>query len=261
MKIGVQSRFCDNCQKSVMDFTTMTREQILEYILTRPQQKICGKIYPSQIDFSNTDLLVTIQVLAKQHKNTNLSFYLLTMGAMIMAGCSNADEELLRNPATHQTAISMDTTSSVTLSNTQTSSTSKSVKKHRELTIPEPVFLLGDVIAEPHFRDTNSTPYPDKMPEYVGGEDDLMTYLKHNIKYPKWELDSNIQGTVYVRFTIDIAGKVKEPEIIRSVRGSRNFDAEVIRVISSMPDWIPAELNKSKIDMKFTMPVKFMIDN
>ncbi len=76
MKIGLHSRFCDKCEKNVMDFTNKSRQEILEYLLTNYDKRVCGRIYRSQLDFSDTDFLVTIKAISRKNKNPNLAFYL-----------------------------------------------------------------------------------------------------------------------------------------------------------------------------------------
>src|SRR5690606_34654257 len=44
-----QGRFCDSCQKCVVDFTGFTDEQLIKYINQNKSQQLCGR-------FSNTQL-------------------------------------------------------------------------------------------------------------------------------------------------------------------------------------------------------------
>lgn len=92
MKIGLHSRFCENCKKDVVDFTKKNRQQILEYLLENHNRQVCGHIRPSQLDFSHSDFLITINNLSKRTNNTNLSFYLLTMGALLLSSCNTSDK-------------------------------------------------------------------------------------------------------------------------------------------------------------------------
>lgn len=107
MKIGIDSRFCLNCQKNVIDFTNMSRQEILEILLSRYNVDTCGRFFKSQLDFSSTDFMVTINVIGKQNRNTNLAFYLLTISTLILASCDNktASKTYSMNPI-HQKEIS-----------------------------------------------------------------------------------------------------------------------------------------------------------
>ena len=97
------------------------------------------------------------------------------------------------------------------------------------------------------------------MPEFVGGVDSLMSYLKTNINYPKWEKENKIKGTVYVSFTVDKEGKIKNSKILNSVYKAKNFDKEVLQVIDNMPDWKPGMNHGEKVDVQYMIPVRFTL--
>src|SRR5690349_18303764 len=84
MKIGLVSRYCENCKRDVQDFTTLTREEILQYLLTNRNNKVCGRVFKSQLDYHHEEILVIIESFIKKSRNTNLSFYLLAIGTMML---------------------------------------------------------------------------------------------------------------------------------------------------------------------------------
>lgn len=95
-------------------------------------------------------------------------------------------------------------------------------------------------------------------PQFPGGEDSLNHFLLSQIVYPKEAQDNQIQGTVYVGFTINEDGSVSDVRIMRSV--GAGLDEEAMRVISMMPKWTPAQ-NKGKptrVDM--CIPVRFIMN-
>jgi TonB family protein len=71
--------------------------------------------------------------------------------------------------------------------------------------------------------------------QFPGGDKALREYLAKNLQYPTDKNNSNIEGKVYASFTINEKGKVENVKIERSL--NEIFDKEVIRVISSMPNW------------------------
>ena len=101
--------------------------------------------------------------------------------------------------------------------------------------------------------------HTEKMPEFPGGIDSLIQFIKINLQYPKWEKENKIEGKVYVRFVVGIEGEILDVKILRSVEGSKNFDTEVIRVINSMQNWIPGEQDGEKVKVQFTLPVNFKL--
>jgi TonB family protein len=99
----------------------------------------------------------------------------------------------------------------------------------------------------------------EKMPQYPGGEQELMGYLGRNIRYPVIAQQNNIQGKVIASFIVSSKGKVINPAILRSVDPS--LDKEAIRVISTFPEWIPGEQNGKKVATRYTIPVIFRLED
>ena len=98
----------------------------------------------------------------------------------------------------------------------------------------------------------------EKMPQYPGGDGEMMAHLSRNIRYPVIAQQNNIQGKVIASFIVSSTGKVINPEILRSVDPS--LDKEAIRVISTFPDFIPGEQNDKKVAVRYTIPVVFRLD-
>jgi TonB family protein len=259
MKLGLHSRYCDNCKKDIIDFTTKTREEILRHILINQHTQVCGRLYPSQLDFTHTDILVAIQGLSPRQKNSNLPFYLLTVGTLFLSSCSNAPTDKHITTVQHDSSGTDSNLADSSQCDTKTTNTDKF----------EGVPLVGELVVGADTAFSNNQPQTtvdtepylivDKMPEFIGGFDSLMSYLQNKITYPEWELKNKIQGTVYVAFIVDKKGKIKEAKIIRSVNGSKNFDTEVLNVINKMPDWTPGELHDKKVDVQYRLPVRFTL--
>lgn len=95
------------------------------------------------------------------------------------------------------------------------------------------------------------------MPRYIGGEQALFEFLKHNIKYPKKARKKEIQGTVYVGFVIGKMGEVKNVHIVKSVYPL--LDDEALRVVSLQPNWSIGYLNGDATSVQFTLPIKFIL--
>lgn len=94
----------------------------------------------------------------------------------------------------------------------------------------------------------------EQMPSFPGGQEALMTYINHNIKYPEEDCG---QGRVTVSFIVEKDGSITNATIRRSVDSA--FDREALRVISSMPKWIPGKNNGRKVRVRFNVPVQFKL--
>jgi TonB family protein len=95
----------------------------------------------------------------------------------------------------------------------------------------------------------------EKMPEYQGGDIELMNFLKKNLIYPEAEKNKNIQGHVIVFFVVNTLGKIEQAKVLRSL--SPECDKEVLRVINLMTNWIPGKQNGVPVSVRYTLPIKF----
>jgi len=95
------------------------------------------------------------------------------------------------------------------------------------------------------------------MPSFKGGKEALDKYLAENLKYPAAAKASKTEGLVYVEFIVNTQGKVINPTILRGT--SSDLDAEALRVVSSMPDWIPGKQDGKEVSVSFTLPVHFKL--
>ncbi len=95
------------------------------------------------------------------------------------------------------------------------------------------------------------------QPEFPGGESAMMNFIAQNLKYPKEQLDSGIQGRVIVKFKVDTLGNVREPTIVRGKDSA--LDREAIRLVKSFPRFSPGMLNGKKVNVWFTLPIVFKL--
>lgn len=99
--------------------------------------------------------------------------------------------------------------------------------------------------------------YTDKSPVFPGGEKALNTFLETNIKYPEEALKHNEEGIVHVQFVINRNGTISDILVVKSV--SKLLDAEAIRLIKLMPNWIPGEQGGRIIRVRVELPISFRI--
>ncbi len=97
--------------------------------------------------------------------------------------------------------------------------------------------------------------FVDKMPEYPGGEKEVVKFLSQTMRYPEEALKNGHFGKVVVRFVISKTGKVENATVVRSV--SPELDAEALRVIGLLPDWTPGEQNGEKVAVYRIIPILF----
>lgn len=95
----------------------------------------------------------------------------------------------------------------------------------------------------------------DKLPQFPDGQSKMLQYLAKNIKYPAEAIEKKEQGMVPVTFIVEKDGSLTNFKVARSV--SPSLDAEALRVVKSMPKWIPGKNNGEIVRVKYTVPVTF----
>lgn len=96
-------------------------------------------------------------------------------------------------------------------------------------------------------------------PQFVGGFHALRDFISEHLEYPQQAIEKDIEGKVYVQFMVESDGSLSEIEIVRSVNPI--LDAEVVRIISIMPNWEPMEHNGEPIRMSVRLPVTFTLSD
>jgi TonB family protein len=97
----------------------------------------------------------------------------------------------------------------------------------------------------------------EQMPQFPGGPSALMQFLSQNVKYPAEAHKAGVQGRVIASFVVEKDGSISEARIARSVHPS--LDAEALRVIGSMPNWMPGKQNGEPVRVKYTVPITFKL--
>ena len=94
--------------------------------------------------------------------------------------------------------------------------------------------------------------HPDSMPRFRG---DLNKYFRDSLRYPQEAIEKKIQSTVYVTFIIERDGTVSNVKVLRS--SYPILSTEVIRVVSTMPQWSPGKQNGKTVRVQYVVPIHF----
>lgn len=102
-------------------------------------------------------------------------------------------------------------------------------------------------------------PVCEVEPQFPGGTMELMKFIAANMRYPKVCADNKIEGRVTLSFVIEKDGSVSNIEEMRSP--DSRLTTEAIRVVSSMPKWIPGKQDGKAVRVKYMLPVTFRLNN
>lgn len=102
----------------------------------------------------------------------------------------------------------------------------------------------------------------EEMPQFKYESDDFSTtdfkvFIEKQLKYPEEAIEKNIEGRVFVQFTIARDGYVKDAKVVRSVHPA--LDQEVLRVIYSSPRWVPGKQRGHLVNVSQTLPIEFSL--
>jgi protein TonB len=99
--------------------------------------------------------------------------------------------------------------------------------------------------------------FPQKYPEFPGGEAARLQFLRDHVKYPQMAREAGISGTVYVQFIVEPDGSITHVEVLRGPGGG--IPDEAIRVTQLMPNWEPGMQGGKKVRVQYRMPIKFVL--
>ncbi len=112
-----------------------------------------------------------------------------------------------------------------------------------------------EVIAEPEVEEEKPYEAVEQMPQYPGGDAELMKFIYSKIVYPQVAAENGIKGQVILRFVVTKDGSIGDVQVMRSPDPS--LTKEAIRVVRSMPRWNPGRQNGVAVPVWFTLPIKF----
>ncbi len=99
----------------------------------------------------------------------------------------------------------------------------------------------------------------EQMPQFPGGEGELLKYISTHIKYPTMAAENNIQGRVVVKFVVQKDGKVGEVVVLRGK--DPDLDKEAVRVVKTLPNFIPGKMNGQAVNVWYTLPINFKLQS
>ncbi|MCD8080265.1 MAG: energy transducer TonB [Bacteroides sp.] len=106
-------------------------------------------------------------------------------------------------------------------------------------------------------REDTSFIVEDCMPEFPGGQQALREFFAMNLRYPEQARKDGIEGRVVAEVIIAQDGRPTEINIIQKV--DPDLDKEVIRMLHSMPYWIPCKARQRGVRVRYVLPFNFRL--
>jgi TonB family protein len=95
----------------------------------------------------------------------------------------------------------------------------------------------------------------EDLPKFPEGQSGLSAFLSENLKYPEGIKGEKIKGTVDVVFLVSTEGKLSQIKVAKSLHPL--LDAEAVRVVSIMPDWMPGHQNGKPVEVQMKLAIEF----
>ena len=93
----------------------------------------------------------------------------------------------------------------------------------------------------------------EEMPSFPGGQLALMQYL-----YPFEAQENGVQGRVIISFVVEDDGSISHVKVAKSADPA--LDREAMRVVETMPKWIPGKQNGECVRVRYSVPVVFRLE-
>lgn len=97
--------------------------------------------------------------------------------------------------------------------------------------------------------------YVERMPEFAGGQEALLRYLRSHLRYPGAALAAGMGGRVFMSFVVGSDGKISDVTILKGL--GYGLDEEALRVVRQMPAWTPGYQSQHPVPVRFTLPITF----
>lgn len=92
---------------------------------------------------------------------------------------------------------------------------------------------------------------------YPGGEAALLAFVSKNLVYPAIAQEQELQGTVVLRFKVDVDGSVSAVKVEKSL--SKECDQAAAEVVRKLHRFVPAKQQGHPVPVWFRLPIRFRI--
>ncbi len=119
------------------------------------------------------------------------------------------------------------------------------------------VQVRNETTMEKYGNETEPFVVVEEMPQYPGGESELLNYIRENTYYPLNAKEKNIQGKVIIRFCVNASGGVDRASVLKGV--DPELDQEALRVVNTLPKFKPGRQGGKEVPVWFMVPINFTL--
>ncbi|HEY0261870.1 MAG TPA: energy transducer TonB, partial [Chitinophagales bacterium] len=101
-------------------------------------------------------------------------------------------------------------------------------------------------------------PWAEVMPEFIGGESAMMSFIKNRLEFPVVERENGISGNVIVSFVVNEDGSVSDIKTLKAT--TKNFQRASEDVVAQFPKFKPGKQGDKPVKVRMTIPIKFVAE-
>ena len=118
-----------------------------------------------------------------------------------------------------------------------------------------------DFPSVPESGDNDTTVYDlvEHMPTFPGGTDSLFSFIRANLTYPEEAQEQKIEGRIYVSFIVEKDGSITNVGLHENYDIGGGCGPEGIRVVRSMPNWLPGNHGGNNLRFIIVLPIMFLL--
>lgn len=94
-------------------------------------------------------------------------------------------------------------------------------------------------------------------PIFPGGDKALFEWIHSRLEYPQSAIADSIEGRCIVQFVVKTDGSVGDVKVLRPLHPA--LDSEAVKVVRTLPDFQPGQINGIVVDLWYTVPIVFKL--
>lgn len=110
----------------------------------------------------------------------------------------------------------------------------------------------------PYFKSASCTKVTDTEERQACSQRKMLEAIYTNIQYPTLPRELEIEGTVFIHFIINSAGRMEKIQVMRGV--CKELETECLRILPFIDNWQAGVQNNEAVNVAFTLPIKFKLE-
>ena len=88
-------------------------------------------------------------------------------------------------------------------------------------------------------------------------EKKMLAFIYDKINYPQLARENEVAGTAVIQFVVEKNGLITDLKIVKDP--GAGLGREALRVVKTMPDWIPGKQRNEPVRVRYSLPVKYIL--